>query len=137
MNLNGKTAVITGGTRGIGYAVAQKFAEHGAKLALIAAHGGERAEEAVKNLTDNGAEARLYVCNIANSEEVTKTAEQILADFGGIDILVNNAGITRDNLLPALSTEDIDDVINVDLKGAIYVTKAFIRTFVKRKAGCL
>ena len=137
MNLNGKTAVITGGTRGIGYAVAQKFAEHGAKLALIAAHGGERAEEAVKNLTDNGAEARLYVCNIANSEEVGKTAEQILADFGGIDILVNNAGITRDNLLPALSTEDIDDVINVDLKGAIYVTKAFIRTFVKRKAGSI
>lgn len=135
MNLNGKTAVITGGTRGIGYAVAQKFAEHGAKLALIAAHGGEKAEEAVKNLTDNGAEARLYVCNIANPEEVTKTAEQILADFGGIDILVNNAGITRDNLLPALSVEDIDNVIDVDLKGAIYVTKAFIRTFVKRKAG--
>lgn len=137
MNLNGKTAVITGGTRGIGYAVAQKFAEHGAKLALIAAHGGEKAEEAVKNLTDNGAEARLYVCNIANPEEVTKTAEQILADFGGIDILVNNAGITRDNLLPALSVEDIDNVIDVDLKGAIYVTKAFIRTFVKRKAGSI
>ena len=137
MNLNGKTAVITGGTRGIGYAVAQKFAEHGAKLALIAAHGGERAEEAVKKLTDDGAEARLYVCNIANPEEVNKTAEQILADFGGIDILVNNAGITRDNLLPALSVEDIDDVIDVDLKGAIYVTKAFIRTFVKRKAGSI
>ena len=137
MNLNGKTAVITGGTRGIGYAVAQKFAEHGAKLVLIAAHGGEKAEEAVKKLTDDGAEARLYVCNIANPEEVNKTAEQILADFGGIDILVNNAGITRDNLLPALSVEDIDDVIDVDLKGAIYVTKAFIRTFVKRKAGSI
>ena len=137
MNLNGKTAVITGGTRGIGYAVAQKFAEHGAKLALIAAHGGEKAEEAVKKLTDDGAEARLYVCNIANPEEVNKTAEQILTDFGGIDILVNNAGITRDNLLPALSVEDIDDVIDVDLKGAIYVTKAFIRTFVKRKAGSI
>ena len=137
MNLNGKTAVITGGTRGIGYAVAQKFAEHGAKLALIAAHGGERAEEAVKKLTDDGAEARLYVCNIANPEEVNKTAEQILADFGGIDILVNNAGITRDNLLPALSVEDIDDVIDVDLKGAISVTTALIRTFVKRKAGSI
>lgn len=137
MNLNGKSAVITGGTRGIGYAVAQKFAECGAKLALIAAHGGERAEEAVKKLTDIGAEARLYVCNIANPVEVSETAEQILADFGGVDILVNNAGITRDNLLPALTTDDISEVIDVDLKGAIYVTKAFIRTFVKRKGGSI
>ena len=137
MNLNGKIAVITGGTRGIGYAVAQKFAECGAKLALIAAHGGERAEEAVKKLTDIGAEARLYVCNIANPAEVSETAEKILADFGGVDILVNNAGITRDNLLPALTTDDISEVIDVDLKGAIYVTKAFIRTFVKRKGGSI
>ena len=137
MNLNGKIAVITGGTRGIGYAVAQKFAENGAKLALIAAHGGERAEEAVKKLTDAGAEAHLYVCNIANPVEVSETAEQILADFGGVDILVNNAGITRDNLLPALTTDDISEVIDVDLKGAIYVTKAFIRTFVKRKGGSI
>ena len=137
MNLYGKIAVITGGTRGIGYAVAQKLAENGAKLALIAAHGGERAEEAVKKLTDAGAEARLYVCNIANPAEVSKTAEQILADFGGVDILVNNAGITRDNLLPALTTDDISEVIDVDLKGAIYVTKAFIRTFVKRKGGSI
>ncbi|MBR5666086.1 MAG: 3-oxoacyl-[Lachnospiraceae bacterium] len=137
MNLNGKIAVITGGTRGIGYAVAQKLVECGAKLALIAAHGGERAEEAVKNLTDIGAEARLYVCNIANPAEVSETAEKILADFGGVDILVNNAGITRDNLLPALTTDDISEVIDVDLKGAIYVTKAFIRTFVKRKGGSI
>lgn len=137
MNLNGRIAVITGGTRGIGYAVAQKFAECGAKLALIAAHGGERAEEAVKKLTDAGAEARLYVCNIANPAEVSETAEKILADFGGVDILVNNAGITRDNLLPALTTDDISEVIDVDLKGAIYVTKAFIRTFVKRKGGSI
>ena len=137
MNLNGKIAVITGGTRGIGYAVAQKFAECGTKLALIAAHGGERAEEAVKKLTDIGAEARLYVCNIATPAVVSETAEKILADFGGVDILVNNAGITRDNLLPALTTDDISEVIDVDLKGAIYVTKAFIRTFVKRKGGSI
>lgn len=137
MTLNGKIAVITGGTRGIGYAVAKKFAEQGARLALIAAHGGERAEEAVKKLTDDGAEARLYVCNIAEPSEVSDTAEKILADFGGIDILVNNAGITRDNLLPSLSVDDISDVIDVNLKGAIYVTRAFIRTFVRRKAGSI
>ena len=70
-----------------------------------------------------------------NSEEVGRMADMIIADYGQIDILVNNAGITRDNILPALKDSDIDDVIDVNLKGCMYVTRAFIKNFVKRRSG--
>ena len=137
MTLSGKTALITGGTRGIGLAIAKKFAEHGAKLILLAAHGGERAESAVSELQKIGAEIGFYVCDVSDAARVSETVTKVLADFGTVDILVNNAGITRDNLLPSLGTADIDDVIDINLKGTIFMTQALIRTFVKKRSGVI
>ncbi len=137
MSLTGKTAVITGGTRGIGYAIASRFAEEGADLALIATRGGDAAEAAVEVLRNLGVTVRLYLCDVKDAEAVNQTAESILADFGGVDVLVNNAGITRDNLLPGLSASDIDDVIDVNLKGTMFMTRALIRPMVKKRRGAI
>ncbi|WP_029233351.1 3-oxoacyl-[acyl-carrier-protein] reductase [Butyrivibrio sp. VCB2006] len=133
--LNGKTAVVTGGARGIGRAIAYKLAENGANVAVVATRDSEKARETIDNLQKLGVKARLYACDIKSAEEVTSACEEILADFGQVDILVNNAGITRDNILPSLSAMDIDDVIDVNLKGTMFVTKAFIRQFVRKRAG--
>jgi len=133
--LKGKVAVITGGTRGIGNAVAKKFAENGASLAIIATKDSEKAQSAISELKKNGTEVKLYPCDIKDADQVAKVSEDILADFGGVDIVVNNAGITRDNLLPGMSIADIDDVIDINLKGTMYVTRSFIRNFIKRKGG--
>ena len=135
MILDGKVAVISGGTRGIGNSIAWKFAEQGANLAIIATRDSERNKNAVKELTETGRDVRLYTCDVKDPEQVASVAEEILADFGKVDILVNNAGITRDNLLPSLSVMDIDEVIDVNLKGTIYLTKAFVRSFVKQRHG--
>ena len=135
MMLEGKVAVISGGTRGIGNAIAWKFAEQGANLALIATRDSERNKKAVKELSETGRDVRLYICDVKDPEQVVSVAEEILADFGTVDVLVNNAGITRDNLLPSLSVMDIDEVIDVNLKGTIYLTRAFIREFVKQRRG--
>ncbi len=133
--LKGKVAVITGGTRGIGRAIAERFAKEGADLAIIGTRESESALETIKKLREAGSEARLYICDVKDPEQVTAVAEEILADFGKVDILVNNAGITRDNLLPSLNFMDIDDVIDVNLKGTMFVTRAFIRSFVKQRHG--
>ncbi len=133
--LKGKVAVVTGGSRGIGRAIAEKFAENGANLAIIATRATEEAKKFIEELKEKGVDARLYTCDIKNPEEVESAAEEITADFGGVDILVNNAGITRDNILPSLSIMDIGDVIDVNLKGTMFVTRSFIRQFVRKKNG--
>ena len=135
--LKGKKAVVTGGSRGIGRAIALRFAQNGADLAIIATRESEAALETIKELTSYGITARLYVCDIKDADQVDSVAKEIIADFGVIDILVNNAGITRDNLLANFKTMDIDSVIDVNLKGCIYVTKAFIRNFVMHKKGSI
>ncbi|MBQ6661441.1 MAG: 3-oxoacyl-[Lachnospiraceae bacterium] len=135
--LRQKTAVVTGGTRGIGFAIAKKLASQGANIAVIATRGGEAAERATETLRQTGVTAKLYLCDIRDSAAVDETAAAILQDFGAVDILVNNAGITRDNVLPGLSTADIDDVIDVDLKGAIFVTKAFVRSMMRKRSGSI
>lgn len=133
--LNGKNAVITGGTRGIGKAIALEFAENGANLAIIATKDNENAKNTIKELENIGVKAELFVCNIRNSQDVEKTSEEILKEFGKIDILVNNAGVTKDNLLPNLSVSDIDDVIDINLKGCMLMTRAFVRNFVRNRSG--
>mgnify|MGYP002854541470 CR=1 FL=1 len=135
MTLDKKTAVISGGTRGIGNAIARKFTEQGADLAIIATRDSDRNKEAVNVLRKTGRNVRLYVCDIKDPEQVTGVCREIIADFGSVDILVNNAGITRDNLLPSLSIMDIDDVIDVNLKGTIYLTRVFMRSFIKQRHG--
>jgi 3-oxoacyl-[acyl-carrier protein] reductase len=133
--LKDKVVVITGGTRGIGYEIARKFAQNGSKLGIIASRMSEQAIKNVDELQKMGTEVRLYICDIKDSEQVETEAKRILDDFGSIDILINNAGITRDNLLPSLGIAEIDEVIDVNLKGTIYVTRAFIKNFVRQRHG--
>jgi 3-oxoacyl-[acyl-carrier protein] reductase len=133
--LENKKIVITGGSRGIGKAIAKKFAANGADLAIVATRVSDEAVKTVEELKDLGSDARLYTCDISDPEQVEAVAEEILADYGSIDVLVNNAGVTRDNLLPNLSIMDIDNVIDTNLKGAVFVTRSFIRNFVRRKKG--
>lgn len=135
--LQAKTAVVTGGTRGIGFAIAKKLAGNGANVAVIATRAGEAADRAVAELAAAGVTVKLYLCDIRNAEAVDAAAAEILTDFGSVDVLVNNAGITRDNILPGLSAEDIDDVIDVDLKGAIFVTRAFVRSMMRKRSGSI
>lgn len=135
--LQGKTAVITGGTRGIGLAIAKHFTNAGADVALIATKCSESAETAVAELAVTGRKVKLYACDVRDNACVEQTAAKISEEFGRVDILVNNAGITRDGLLPGLSEEDVNDVIDVNLKGAIWVTKAFIRAMAKQRSGVI
>lgn len=129
------TAIVTGGSRGIGRAVAIKLASLGTDIAVVATHDGSTAKDTIKAINDLGRKAKLYVCNISDFEAVSDTVSEIIKDFGGVDILVNNAGITKDKLLMQMSEEDISDVIDVNLKGSMYVTKACLRTFMRQRHG--
>ncbi len=133
--LNDNTAVVTGGSRGIGRAIAVKLAELGADIAVIATRDSDQAQDTIKTIEDMGRKARLYVCDISNIEAVNNAVSQIITDFGGIDILINNAGITKDKLLMQMNEDDISDVIDVNLKGSMYVTKACLRNFVRKRHG--
>ena len=119
LDLKGKTAVVTGGSRGIGAATVRRLAAEGANAALIYAGNTERAE-AVRNEIQavSGVRAVCYQCNVADYAAVQETVRQIRKEFGGVDILVNNAGITRDRLTGLMTEKDFDEVIDVNLKGA-------------------
>ena len=133
--LNGKTAVITGASRGIGAAIAQKFSSLGANVAIIYNGSEDAAQEVKKTAENNGVKARIYKCNVAIADECKETVKRITEDFEGIDILVNNAGITRDNLLVSMSEEEFDLVIDTNLKGCFNMIKACGRNFIRRKYG--
>ncbi len=133
--LKGKNILITGGTRGIGRETALLFAQNHANLAVLASRNSKEAEDTISQIKDLNGTVKLYICDVKDMEQVEGTAQEILADLGKIDCIVNNAGITRDNLLPNLHKEDIDEVIDVNLKGCIYVTRSFTRSFVKNRSG--
>lgn len=133
--LKGKVAVVTGGSRGIGRAICLKLAENGADIALIFAGNEEKAQETAREAAAFGVRAQAYRCNVADFAETTAVFKQILSDFGGIHILVNNAGITRDKLLLAMSEEDFDAVVGVNLKGAFNTIKQVYRPFSRQRSG--
>lgn len=133
--LKGKVAVVTGGSRGIGRAICLKLAENGADIALIFAGNEEKAQETAREAAAFGVRAQAYRCNVADIAETTAVFKQILTDFGGIHILVNNAGITRDKLLLAMSEEDFDAVVGVNLKGAFNTIKQVYRPFSRQRSG--
>ena len=133
--LSGRTAVITGGSRGIGAAIAKKFASLGANIAIIDYGNPEVAENTRKNLEEMGVKAVAYLCDVTDGEKCKEVVKNILDEFGVIDILVNNAGITRDNLLVMMDESDFDAVINTNLKGCFNMIKACGRTFIKKKYG--
>ena len=133
--LKGKTAVVTGGSRGIGKAICLKFAENGADIAFLYAGNTVKAEETVKELEGLGVKAKAYQCNVADADAVAAVIKEIVKDFGGIQILVNNAGITKDKLVPMMKAADFDAVIDTNLKGAFYMAKGVYPLFLKQKGG--
>lgn len=135
--LKGKTAIITGASRGIGRGIAEVFAKNGANVAFTYSSSASAAEALEKELSSLGVKAKGYQSNAASYEEAHKLVEEVLADFGGIDILINNAGITKDNLLMRMGEEDFDTVIEVNLKSVFNMTKAVQRTFLKQRHGSI
>ncbi|MBE6571381.1 MAG: 3-oxoacyl-[acyl-carrier-protein] reductase [Ruminococcaceae bacterium] len=134
-DLKGKTAIITGGSRGIGAGIAEKFAAYGANVAIIYNGNLEKATEVKQKVESFGTKCEIYKCNVASSEECKQTVKNIVADFGGFEILVNNAGITKDNLLVMMEDEEFDAVIDTNLKGCFNMIKACSRNFIKKKYG--
>jgi 3-oxoacyl-[acyl-carrier protein] reductase len=135
--LEGKIALITGGARGIGKALALRFAAEGASIAFSDLKYDENMEATEKEIQAMGVQAKGFASNAASLEDSEKLAEAVVATFGRIDILVNNAGITRDNLLMRMTEQDWDLVINVNLKSAFNLTKAVQRTMIKQRSGSI
>ena len=136
--LKGKTAVITGGSRGIGEAIAYKLASLGANIAIIYA-GNTAAAENVCSICrrEYGADARFYQCNVADFAAVKETVAKIKADFGTAQILINNAGITRDGLLAMMKEEEFDSVMDTNLKGAFNMIRHMTGLFIRAREGCI
>ena len=130
--LEGKVAVVSGGSRGIGFAVAEELAAAGARVA-VTARAEDRAGQAAEAL--GGAGGRGYGCDVTDGEACTALVERVDEDLGPVDILVNNAGITRDNILVRLKDEDWDAVLDTNLRGAFYMMRAVARGMMKRRSG--
>ena len=135
--LDGKVAIITGASRGIGKAIAEKYAEEGAKVAFTYLSSEEKAKAFEDELKSSGVEAKGYKSNASNFAEAEQLISDVVKDFGGLDIIVNNAGITRDNLLMRMSEEQFDEVIATNLKSVFNTTKGALRTFLKAKKGSI
>lgn len=135
--LEGKTALITGGARGIGKGLCIRFAQEGANIAFTDLQENEEFTQTLQELEVLGVKAKGYVSNAARFDESEKVADQVMADFGAIDILINNAGITRDTLLMRMSEEQWDQVIAVNLKSVFNLTKAVQRSMLKQRSGSI
>lgn len=131
IDLAGKVALVTGGTRGIGHAIAVAMHGAGASVALLA-RDGAKAREVAHAL---GPTARGYSCDVSVAKQVEQTVEAVDKDFGAIDILVNNAGTTRDNLMFRIGEDDWDTVLDTNLKGAFLMMKQAARGMIKRRQG--
>ncbi len=135
--LEGKVAIITGASRGIGKGIAEKFIAEGAKVAFTYMSSEERAKALEEELAARGGEAKGFKSNAADFESSQKLAQDVIEYFGRIDILVNNAGITRDNLLMRMSEEHWDEIMEVNLKSCFNLTKAVMRPMLKARAGSI
>lgn len=135
MLLDGKTALVTGASRGIGRAVALKLAGEGAKVAINFAGSTSKAEAVKQEIEAQGGEAILVQADVSKADAVEDMVAKVQEAFGTIDILVNNAGITRDGLLLRMKEEDFDAVINTNLKGVFHVTKVVSKLMMKKRTG--
>lgn len=133
--LNNQTALVTGGSRGIGRAIALAMAEEGANVAILYAGNETAAAQTVQEAEAFGVKAVSYRCDVSSEQAVKETVDQVLKDFGRVDILVNNAGIVRDGFLLSMKEEAFDDVINTNLKGAFHLTRQLYSHMMRRKSG--
>jgi 3-oxoacyl-[acyl-carrier protein] reductase len=135
--LEGKVAIITGASRGIGKGIAEVFAEQGAIIAFTYASSDEKARAFEAELAAKGAKAKGYKSDAADFNAAQTLVDEVVAEFGTVDILVNNAGITRDTLLMRMSEEQWDDVLRVNLKSVFNLTKAVIKPMLKARSGSI
>ncbi len=135
--LQGKHALVTGASRGIGRSIALELAKQGAHVAVNYAGSEEKAQAVVDEITALGQKAFKIQADVSDEKSVKDMIKTVVDTFGSIDILVNNAGITRDNLLMRMKEEDFDDVININLKGVFLCTKAVSRPMMKQRAGTI
>ena len=135
--LESKVAIVTGGSRGIGKAICQSFAENGCDIALTYNNSKESAENLADDLNKMGVKAKAYKSDASSFDDSSKLVDDVMSDFGKIDILVNNAGIKKDNLLMRMDKEDFDTVINTNLSSVFNLTKSSIRTFLKQRSGSI
>ena len=137
MKLNGKVALVTGASRGIGAAIASKLASLGCDVAINYAGNIQKAEETLNSVKAYGVNAQIYQANVANYEEVEAMTKQIIKDFGHLYIIINNAGITSDNLMMRMDQDSFDSVIDVNLKGTWNVCKSITRPILKQRSGVI
>lgn len=133
--LEGKTAIVTGGARGIGRAISVKLASEGANVVICDLVINEAAEETIKLIEEQGVKAAAFPANVTVAEDCENLFKQATEQFGQVDILVNNAGVTRDNLIMRMKEEDFDLVISTNLKGAYNMMKAATRPMMKARYG--
>lgn len=135
--LKGNVALITGGSRGIGAAIAKKYAALGADIAIVYAGNAQAAEEVCRACEALGVQARAYRCNVADFEECKRAVAAVKGDFGTVDILVNNAGITKDGMLAMMSKDAFDQVVDTNLKGAFHMIRHCAPLFIRARKGCI
>jgi 3-oxoacyl-[acyl-carrier protein] reductase len=135
--LESKVAIVTGGSRGIGKAICQSFAENGCDIAFTYNNSKESAENLATELNKLGVKAKAYKSDASSFDDSSKLVDDVISDFGKIDVLVNNAGIKKDNLLMRMDKEDFDSVVNTNLSSVFNLTKSSIRTFLKQRSGSI
>ena len=135
--LEGKIALITGASKGIGRAIANTFAEHGANIAFTYLSSVEQGESLVEQLKAKGVDAKGYRSDASNLEAAQELITNVIQDFGKFDILINNAGITRDNLIMRMSESEWDDIMEINLKSCFNTVKAAFRPLMKQRSGSI
>ncbi len=135
--LTGKVAIVTGGSRGIGAAIARKLASMGANVALIYAGNQQAAEQVCSQCREYGVEAKAYRCDVSSFDQVKDTVAAIKADFGTVHILVNNAGITKDGLIAMMKEDSFNAVLDTNLKGAFHMIRHCAGIFLRNREGCI
>ncbi len=132
--LDGKIALVTGASQGIGRTIARRFAAQGAKV-ILAARSKDKLESLAQEISDGGGEALAFSLDVARTAEVAEQLSQLPPDYADVDILVNNAGITRDGLLARMSLEQWNDVLTTNLTGCYAVTREFVRVWIRKRWG--
>ncbi len=135
--LNGKTALITGGSRGIGEAIVRKFAAEGANVAFTYISSADRSNALIEDLKDTGVTLKAYQSDASSYEQSEELVKQVLEDFGQVDVLINNAGITRDTLMLRMSEEQWDAVLKTNLKSVFNLTKHILRPMMRNRKGSI